>query len=785
MTQSSAFDAILVQGRDLFRDRLCAAMGLMFDGAGEALSTLAEKTKEEELQNRYLDSRDLAAREREVIEAQFRSRYQADFQKRANQAKHIGTKFTDFHLDQLELVAEEDLNETLKFNDMAAKLRRYCEEELAALDQRVGVLLGDASLEADDNPFGPQVICDAYKHACRQVDAPVEVRMVLLKLFDDHVLDTIRASYKELNELLVENNILPRIRYGIAKHEDRAAAPIPAGAAPDAAAAPQSAPGNEQDMFAMLSRMLVPGAAGGAARGAAVPGMGIGGLPQVQGAELMSSLTQLQVGNLGALGEAAQELGPILAQVGNLKNVLREIKGTKVGASMGQVDAMTLDIVSMLFDELFEDPKIPIALKGIVGRLQLPILKVAIADKDLFTSKTHPARMLLDTLGRIGVRLPPDFDAANPLFQRIESLVQELVDGYEQDTAIFDKARGPLEAILVEDDQRVAAQMEATQKELERVEALAVAKAAAEDEIRSRVQAWAEAPRPVVEFLAQQWIKDLVIVHARDGAASRTWSEAVETIDQLLWSVAPKGTAEERRKLAGTIPSLLKRLKVGVAIADIEDATAAAFYAELMKCHTAVMRAPLPTAPRRGEKPGASAKPSVPAAAKPSPAADTAVHADLLDFSSPVTVGNPFGTGKVDVSSDDLDFTDAPEAPALAPPPAAAADAPRPAKRSRIPAIHLPAGIVAGTWVEILTDAGSERREAALLQYVSPKKSHFLFVDRRGNKVYECSRSMLARRLKLGEIALLEGEPDASLFDRILEGLFGKLKSKAPESVPA
>ena len=39
---------------------------------------------------------------------------------------------------------------------------------------------------------------------------------------------------------------------------------------------------------------------------------------------------------------------------------------------------------------------------------------------------------------------------------------------------------------------------------------------------------------------------------------------------------------------------------------------------------------------------------------------------------------------------------------------------------------------------------------------------------------------MLARRLKLGEVTLLDGEPDASLFDRIMDGLFGKLKAAAP-----
>ena len=67
-----------------------------------------------------------------------------------------------------------------------------------------------------------------------------------------------------------------------------------------------------------------------------------------------------------------------------------------------------------------------------------------------------------------------------------------------------------------------------------------------------------------------------------------------------------------------------------------------------------------------------------------------------------------------------------------------------------------------------------------MLHYVSPMKSHFLFVDRRGNKVFECSRSVLKRRLDNFEIAILDEEPDTSLFDRILNSLFGKLGTPLP-----
>jgi len=71
---TTPFDAILVQSRDLLREQLAASVTAMFDNAETALNELAEKEKDEEAQKRYLDARDLAASNREVIESQFRQR---------------------------------------------------------------------------------------------------------------------------------------------------------------------------------------------------------------------------------------------------------------------------------------------------------------------------------------------------------------------------------------------------------------------------------------------------------------------------------------------------------------------------------------------------------------------------------------------------------------------------------------------------------------------------------------------------------------------------------------
>ena len=66
MPQPTAFDTILVQCRDLFRDRLSEAVGKMFDGADAALTELADKTKDDE-QKRYLDARDLVLANRQLM----------------------------------------------------------------------------------------------------------------------------------------------------------------------------------------------------------------------------------------------------------------------------------------------------------------------------------------------------------------------------------------------------------------------------------------------------------------------------------------------------------------------------------------------------------------------------------------------------------------------------------------------------------------------------------------------------------------------------------------------
>ncbi|MCC7485531.1 MAG: DUF1631 domain-containing protein [Burkholderiales bacterium] len=794
--QARRFEGILARSRDLIGERLDQAVATMLDKGKDALSARILETRSLQERRLYEETRGVITEQRPLLEKQFRAAWLAEFRKRCDRARRTGTLAGEPEeaLLKLELVGEDDYEETLKFNAMSAKLRAYCDEELVALDQRVGVLLGDANLQANDNPFSPQVICDAFKHSCRQADADARVRRVLLKLFDDHVLDDVRSMYKAVNGLLVENAILPKIRYSVARAKDRpaAGAGVPAAGADPAQSAQPEPGGGAQDFFSVLQGLMAtsaaaagrpaagapawlpvmtippagPGAmmpAGGYAAPAGAAGMNVpagmpagvfgaagavvpGGAPlPLQGAELMTSLTRVQHGDLSAV-EGGMPGAP--SGMTDTVNVLRELRATSVGARMGEMDIMTLDIVAMMFDQLFDDPKVPNGVKGLIGRMQIPTLKVAIADKSFFSTKSHPARRLLDTLGEIAARLPAGFGPADSLFARVRDILQELVEGFQADLAIFTTVREKLEGLLAEEDRRIDEEARAAAKRVEEMENLAVAKRFAAEAVKARVDAH-RLPRPVLDFLVEQWLKVLLLLNVKEGNESAAYRRGVAAMDELIWSIEPRPTREERRRVVALIPGLVKQLAVGLKTAGIEDSVRKRFFGQLMQLHRRAITAP----PEEDSAPGAEAR--QPAAAEGAP-----------DFSAPVTVKNPFGEGNVDVASLDLDFTTLEGGGAPAPRDAGGGDN--------------AAALSVGTWVAFRASGAAGARRTGRLIFVTPRRTRYLFAfDRAGKDIDPYTPGELDRHFRLGEAAVVEEPAEDSLFDRIMQGLVGRLRAAA------
>src|SRR5262245_53093772 len=150
---NSAYDALFAQSRDLLCDGLCAGLAAIMAGADASITEAIDKATDQELKKIMMEARDLARTQRATIEKQFREKYTTEFRKATNKAKKVAASLADISLGDLSLVDDDDMNEILKFNAVAAKIRKVCEEELSAIDQRVRVLLDDPALESADNPF--------------------------------------------------------------------------------------------------------------------------------------------------------------------------------------------------------------------------------------------------------------------------------------------------------------------------------------------------------------------------------------------------------------------------------------------------------------------------------------------------------------------------------------------------------------------------------------------------------------------------------------------------------
>jgi Protein of unknown function (DUF1631) len=118
--------------------------------------------------------------------------------------------------------------------------------------------------------------------------------------------------------------------------------------------------------------------------------------------------------------------------------------------------------------------------------------------------------------------------------------------------------------------------------------------------------------------------------------------------------------------------------------------------------------------------------------------------------------------------ADELDFI-------ASPAPAAAAGVNAMAQGEPPGEVKLPSKLREGAWVGIRGKGPDDPRQPAKLLYVSPLKSRFLFVDKRGTTVLETTRADLAKRFRTRDLVMLAENPDASLFERIINGVLGKL----------
>ena len=728
----------LISVRDKAAQQLRLALQTLFDNADDSLFEIADRATSNAEQNAFFEAmRDLRMKRR-GIERSFLQQVFESFSK-LNQYEIGKPAEPEASFENLALVQNDELEESVAIDTMVAKVMSRTSQSLSHLTTRINVLVSK-KLDDKNNPLGPQQLCEYFLEACRSLGVEIKVKLIILKLFERYVLTDLEQLYAESNQVLVAANVLPELQSAQPRRSpNRPTTPGSSASRHGTGVgdAPAYADSGVQEAFGNLQALLSE------LRGSALPARNLpsDAIP-ISSNDLMRLLSHLQ-------SRAPQQVDEFDLQ-GQLEQLLHRVSA-KSGKSrvVGEVDEDVINLVSMLFEFILDDRTLPDSLKALIARLQIPVLKVAVLDKTFFSRGSHPARRLLNEIASAAMGWADQDEVQREgLYQKIEQIVARLLNDFVDDPAIFSELLADFLA-FTGDERRRSELLEQRTRDAEEGRAKAeMARQEVEHALNQRLLG-KTLPEVVVRLLQEAWSKVLLLTCLKHGTQSEQWQAALATMDDLIWSVAPHEDVESRAQLLELVPSLLKNLREGLVSAAFDPFSTSDFFTRLEALHVQTLQqlnqptnpAPATELLDQGDVAGEQKLVLPPREESANQAANQA----MIEVNEEIVLLAP---GETREHEPEIDLDDNDEA------------------LTQVDNLRV------GSWVEFQED--EEHKLRCKLAAVIKPTGKYIFVNRTGMKVLEKTRTGLAIEFRRGAIRLLN---DALLFDRALESVIGNLRS--------
>ena len=615
----------------------------------------------------------------------------------------------------LGLLSEEGLEEQLATEQLAQSLTRLHAPSLEVLGLRMARLLGQEELPPSANPFAPAFLATALVNAMEGMPLDAAIRIVVFKFLERELSAVLATSYERSNALLVNAGVLPNLRpTAQVEPAPQSTSSVRADAAAGSGAvasqgSPRVAQWSEeispadQTLFSGLLGLL-RGWRAVAAPADANPDLLAGPAQTLSSRELLAILNLLQRDSQGRLLKPAASTAdmPLAQQL--RQEVVRGARKMGVPGDNLQLDGLdedAVDLVALLFDVLLEGPQFDNKVRHKMGRMLVPYVKVAVADRRMFLSRQHPARRLLNAVAEACEGNHGEAPQERQLLERVDDVIDRLVAEFNEDLAIFEMLEHELRGYMAQHRKRAElAEKRAAESQHGR-EKLEHARLQVKADLEPR-RGTRKLPRVIDEFLSRHAAHHLTQVVLRDGRAALAYEEALAAVDAILLSFD---------------------------------------YAELGANPT-----DLPALPRTQLEAILASSGCVGAAAQ-----------GALKLVEEAIVRLSKGEAAADNPSRMPDQVLAPE------PPAKAADAPELRLVRGTERLDFEAPVLArmrelkvGSWLNLATAKG--QLEPAKVSWVSPISGRLLLVNRRGIRVLVASVEELAAMEKLGKLQLREGD---------------------------
>jgi hypothetical protein len=638
----------------------------------------------------------------------------------------------------LSLIDVSEVDRILLLDRVSHRFTAHYDASLSPLTQRLGVLLGLDAPNLSNNPFRPEVFVRAFLMAWEKCELDNQATDDLIQALDPRHCLNLAPLYDDLNATLMQAGVAAQQALRIKKSVSQGSnfAPLGSASAPAPLASGAGAPENTGSPARSTWAGLAPASRNIAAQARQfLQRLGIGARPSAASADEDEGLTWTEPQGAQGRGTLAAADPEFMGYLGDLQagagasssyqflegqnpsdhNILRQMRNLEQVRRAPELDRGTVDALAEVFDFVFADQAIPVQMKFVIGRLQIPVLKAAMIDRDFFLSNDHPARRLVDTLASASVAWAPEKGENDPLYVRIETTVKRVLNEFEDDLDLFSELLLKFTEFLFETEQQAQGRIEPAADHERKGESFDQALAHADEIVHARINALPK-ELPLAPFLAPfltaQWREVLARAWQTAEENPQQWESVLTTMDQLIWSTQPKTKSEERRQLVAVLPDLVRSLNEGLDAIAWNGKERATFTRRLISTHMLAIRMTQPAATDTA-----------------SAVLEEAAGKEAMQELDERLAGQLSGTG---------DAFDA-----------------------------IAQTFTRGLWFDFTIDQTTQHR--CRLSWVSPMRTRLLFTNREGFDAFVRSEREVAALLRLGRLSVINETPIVSrALDRIM-----------------
>ena len=730
---------------------------------------VAETAKSNKEQVLLYEPKNLIVAVQQAAEQEFCQHLANGFVKFKNKSLNTLTGEERFSGDILSLVEHSDLEETIAITSITHRADNFFAEPLWAFQQRLALLNDGEKIDERSNPVSPVQFCEALRKLLSNLEVDLKTKIIGYKLFDQDVIGVLDELYKELNDYLVRQNLLPNLRFVPNSGEAKTAQKERVEDDPVGREAMPSAEQSEEDEAQQHQRRASDKLLSGALnpndiqyqnnllnairllqahvtqqlpavqalqilRAQSPAGPDAGGQPfhsepippaslQVYSQpQLVGVLEQMQNQALDFTRQAlaVNEAGPVAIQIQNAADVgrkmMEQIASENENGAVEAGDMQTIDLVGMLFEYMLSDEHLPDSVKALLSYLHTPFLKIAFIDKNFFEQPEHPARVLLNSLAEAGVRwVSNDGSDQYDIFTKIKTTVFRLLQEFKNDVRIFAESLIEFNAYTHNVARRQELMERRALEKAQGEEKLREAKIQVNTEVRNRTDN-REMPSAILLLLLQPWSDFLSFILLRYGEKSESWTRALQVIDDLLWTLEPKTKQADKVKQMEMQDDLIRVLGRGFETIGYEQSKGR----KLLDAVVSLQRMALLS--RKAEPAPAPMRTKL-----ESLAAEKAGH--TVEQSQPIS----------------------------------------PEEAKLVESLRM---VEFGTWFEF---EGGKRLKVA---WYNKKTQHYMLVDQQGRKVSLEAGVQLARDMLAGRAKVIAGS-SKPFFERALENIYQTLNERA------